>query len=150
VITNVTASETRRVDLVFGIGYQDSIEQAQAVLEEVVAAHPLVLQDPAPVIRVNELADSAVNFIVRPWTKTADYWTVHWDLHRAVKEAFDARGISIPFPQTDMHIHVGDKSQAAAAAALSGAKKLNPGGETGFAAGDDGAGEPDQYGNERG
>jgi len=107
VITNVTASDTRRVDLVFGIGYNDSIEKAQAVLEEVVTAHPLVLKDPAPVIRVNELADSAVNFIVRPWTKTEDYWTVYWDLQRTVKEVFDARSISIPFPQTEMHLHVG-------------------------------------------
>jgi len=106
VITNVTASDTRRVDLVFGIGYGDSIEAAQKVLEGVVANHPLVLEDPAPVIRVSELADSSVNFIVRPWTKTGDYWTVYWDLQRAVKEAFDANGISIPFPQTDMHLHV--------------------------------------------
>ncbi|MFD0980300.1 mechanosensitive ion channel family protein [Tropicimonas aquimaris] len=106
VITNVTASDTRRVDLVFGIGYDDSIEEAQQVLEEVVAAHSLVLSDPAPVIRVNELADSSVNFIVRPWTQVADYWTVYWDLTRSVKEAFDKKGISIPFPQTDMHIHV--------------------------------------------
>jgi small conductance mechanosensitive channel len=106
VITNVTASDTRRVDLVFGIGYGDSIEAAQKVLEELVANHPLILEDPAPVIRVSELADSSVNFIVRPWTNTGDYWTVYWDLQRAVKEAFDANGISIPFPQTDMHIHV--------------------------------------------
>jgi hypothetical protein len=97
VITNVTASDTRRVDLVFGIGYGDSIEQAQKVLEEVVAHHPLVLKDPAPVIRVNELADSSVNFIVRPWTKTGDYWTVYWDLQRAVKEAFDQRHLD-PLP----------------------------------------------------
>jgi small conductance mechanosensitive channel len=115
VITNVTASDTRRVDLVFGISYGDSIEQAQAVLEEVVANHPLVLKDPAPNIRVNELADSSVNFIVRPWTKTGDYWTTYWDLQRAVKEAFDANGISIPFPQTDMHLHVADSGKAAGA-----------------------------------
>lgn len=106
VITNVTASETRRVDLVFGIGYDDSIETAQRVLEETVAAHELVLHEPKPVIRVNELADSSVNFVVRPWVKSADYWTVHWDLMRQVKEAFDAAGISIPFPQSDMHLHV--------------------------------------------
>ncbi|MEO1459044.1 MAG: mechanosensitive ion channel domain-containing protein [Pseudomonadota bacterium] len=103
VITNVTSSETRRVDLVFGIGYDDSIETAQRVLEETVAAHPLVMKDPAPVIRVNELADSAVNFIVRPWVKGGDYWTVHWDLTRQVKEAFDAADISIPYPQQDVH-----------------------------------------------
>ena len=112
VITNVTASDTRRVDLVFGIGYGDSIEQATEVLEKVVTEHPLVLEDPAPVIRVSELADSSVNFIVRPWTKTDDYWTVFWDLQRSVKEAFDNSGISIPFPQTDMHVHVSNPAPA--------------------------------------
>ncbi|MDV7144255.1 mechanosensitive ion channel family protein [Tropicimonas sp. TH_r6] len=106
VITNTTASEIRRVDLVFGIGYDDSIEEAQRVLEEVVAAHEKVLSDPAPVIRVGALADSSVNFIVRPWTLSEDYWAVLWDLNRSVKEAFDAHGISIPFPQADMHIKV--------------------------------------------
>ncbi len=106
VITNVTASPTRRVDLVFGIGYGDSIAHATEVLESVVARHPLVLAEPEPVIRVSELADSSVNFIVRPWAKTTDYWAVYWDLHRSVKEAFDASGISIPFPQTDMHVHL--------------------------------------------
>ena len=104
-ITNATASDTRRVDLVFGIGYADDVEKAQAVLEKLVADHPLVLADPAPVIRVNELADSSVNFVVRPWTKTGDYWTVYWDLVKGVKLAFDREGISIPFPQQDVHIH---------------------------------------------
>ena len=106
VITNVTASATRRVDLVFGIGYGDSIEQAHKVLEDIVARHPLILEEPEPVVRVSELGDSSVNFIVRPWTKTENYWAVYWDLQREVKEAFDANGISIPFPQTDMHVHV--------------------------------------------
>jgi small conductance mechanosensitive channel len=104
VITNVTTSATRRVDLVFGIGYDDDIEAAQRVLEEVVAAHPAVLKDPAPVIRVSALNASSVDFIVRPWSNTADYWTVYWDLTRQVKEAFDAAGVSIPFPQQDLHI----------------------------------------------
>ena len=112
VITNVTASETRRIDLVFGIGYGDSIERANEVLEQVVNSHPLVLSDPAPTIRVSELADSWVNFIVRPWAKTLDYWTVYWDLQRSIKEAFDNNGISIPFPQTDMHVHVVDQASA--------------------------------------
>ena len=103
-ITNATASETRRVDLVFVIGYSDDVEKAQAVLEKLVAGHPLVLADPAPVIRLNELADSSVNFVVRPWTKTADYWTVYWDLIKSVKLAFDREGISIPFPQRDVHL----------------------------------------------
>lgn len=104
-ITNATASPTRRVDLVIGVGYSDDLDKAQAVLERVVRGHPLVLADPAPVIQVAALADSSVNFIVRPWTRTADYWTVSWDLTKAVKQAFDAEGISIPFPQRDVHLH---------------------------------------------
>ncbi|MCA0938299.1 mechanosensitive ion channel family protein [Salipiger pacificus] len=106
VITNTTASDTRRVDLTFGIGYADSIEKAQEVLEQVVAEHPLILEDPAPVIRVNALGASSVDFVCRPWTKVDDYWTVYWDLTRQVKEAFDREGISIPFPQADMHVHM--------------------------------------------
>jgi small conductance mechanosensitive channel len=106
VITNVTASDTRRVDLVFGIGYDDSIEDAQRVLEDTVQAHPLILKEPEPIIRVNGLGASSVDFICRPWVKSADYWTVYWDLTRQVKENFDRAGISIPFPQTDMHIHM--------------------------------------------
>ncbi|MCF7985061.1 MAG: mechanosensitive ion channel family protein [Thiohalocapsa sp.] len=148
VITNVTASETRRVDLVFGIGYDDSIEQAQQVLEDVVTNHPLVLEDPAPNIRVSELGDSSVNFIVRPWTKTADYWTVYWDLQRAVKEAFDANGISIPFPQTDMHLHVTDSEKATspAAATLTGDDNGKRRAASDYAHGDDGADEPGEAG----
>jgi small conductance mechanosensitive channel len=105
IITNVNAMPTRRVDLVFGIGYGDDIALAQKVLEETVAAHPLVLDKPEPMIRVNELADSSVNFICRPWAKTGDYWDVYWDLTRQVKERFDAAGLSIPFPQQDVHLH---------------------------------------------
>ena len=153
VITNVTASDTRRVDLVFGISYGDSIEQAQKVLEEVVANHPLVLKDPVPVIRVNELADSSVNFIVRPWAKTGDYWTIYWDLQRAVKEAFDNNGISIPFPQTDMHLHVADSGKAtgtAVVSALSGDDTGRPREATGYASGDYGADEPRDDDSERG
>ena len=104
VITNVTASATRRVDLVFGISYEDSIPDALRVIEETVKAHPLVLADPEPVIRVHELAASSVNFVCRPWTKTADYWTVYWDLTHRMKEAFGDAGISIPYPQQDVHI----------------------------------------------
>ncbi len=105
IITNVNALPTRRVDLVFGIGYGDDIAVAQKVLEETVAEHPLVLDNPEPTIRVNELADSSVNFICRPWAKTQDYWSVYWDLTRQVKERFDAAGLSIPFPQQDVHLH---------------------------------------------
>jgi small conductance mechanosensitive channel len=103
VITNVTGSSERRVDLVFGIGYDDDIALAERVLAEVVAAHPQVLKEPEPVIRVAELADSSVNLICRPWVKTPDYWPVYWEITRAVKERFDAEGISIPFPQRDVH-----------------------------------------------
>jgi small conductance mechanosensitive channel len=104
VITNVTASDTRRVDLVFGISYDDSIEDAQSVIDEVVRAHPLVLKDPEPVIRVHELAASSVNFVCRPWARTTDYWTVYWDLTHQIKDAFARAGISIPYPQQDIHI----------------------------------------------
>lgn len=109
-ITNATASDTRRVDLVFGVGYGDDLDKAQQILERVVKAHPQVLAEPAPLIKVNQLADSAVNFVVRPWTKTADYWTVYWDLTRSVKQAFDAEGISIPFPQRDIYVHQVERS----------------------------------------
>jgi len=105
VITNVTVNETRRVDLVFGIAYDDDAEKAVKVMEEVVKAHPLVLEDPAPVIRMHELADSSVNFVCRPWTKTSDYWAVYWDLTQQVKRRFDEEGISIPFPQRDVHLY---------------------------------------------
>ena len=105
IITNVTGSETRRVDMVFGIGYDDDIAKAQGILEKIVKDHPLVLGSPEPVIRVNELADSSVNFVCRPWTKTSDYWAVYWDITRQVKEKFDQNSISIPFPQRDVHIH---------------------------------------------
>jgi len=104
IITNVTHSATRRVDMTFGIGYDDNIEQAQKVMEQILSEHPLVLKDPAPTIKVNELADSSVNFICRPWVKTADYWTVFWEVTRTVKERFDEQGISIPYPQSDLHI----------------------------------------------
>jgi small conductance mechanosensitive channel len=124
VITNVTASETRRVDLVFGIAYEDSIEEAQRVLEAVVRAHPLVLPEPEPVIRVNALGTSSVDFICRPWALSSDFWTVYWDLTRQVKEAFDAAGISIPFPQTDLHVRmpkdIAGKSMPAPVAAMAG------------------------------
>lgn len=104
IITNVTASTTRRVDLVFGISYEDSIPEALEVMERVVKSHPAVLKDPEPVVKVHQLADSSVNFICRPWVRTKDYWNVYWDLTHQMKEAFDAAGISIPFPQRDVHM----------------------------------------------
>ncbi len=104
-ITNVTGSDTRRVDMTFGISYSDDQAKAQRILESIVDSHALVLKDPAPTIKLHELGDSSVNFICRPWTKTADYWAVYWDITRSVKERFDAEGISIPFPQQDVHIY---------------------------------------------
>ncbi len=108
VITNATGVDTRRVDMEFGIGYDDDIDQAQAILEEIVAAHPKALKDPEPTIRMNTLADSSVNFICRPWARTADYWDVYWDVTKAVKQRFDAAGIGIPFPQRDVHLYIED------------------------------------------
>jgi small conductance mechanosensitive channel len=113
VITNVTGSDTRRVDLVFGIGYQDDAQSAQRIMEEVVAQHELVLEEPAPVVRLHELGESSVNFVCRPWTKTSDYWAVYWDVTRRVKERFDAEGISIPFPQRDVHLYTVESGKPA-------------------------------------
>ena len=104
IITNVTHSDTRRVDMTFSIGYNDDIDQAENVMKKILAEHPLVLKDPAPGIAITELADSSVNFNCRPWAKTDDYWTVYADVTRAVKEAFDKEGISIPYRQIDIHL----------------------------------------------
>lgn len=104
-ITNATASDTRRVDMSFGIGYEDDIQLAKSILEKLVKDHQLVLDDPAPVVQLHELGDSSLNFVCRPWSKTADYWTVYWEITRAVKEEFDRNGISIPFPQRDVHVY---------------------------------------------
>ena len=105
IITNLTGTSKRRVDLVFGIGYSDDIAKAQKILEDILANNESILKDPEPVVKVHELADSSVNFVVRPWVKTENYWDVYWDITRAVKERFDAEGVSIPFPQRDVHLH---------------------------------------------
>ncbi len=104
-IVNYSANDTRRVDLVMGISYDDDIDKAKAILEEVVAADERVLKDPAPTIAVVELADSSVNFVVRPWVRTADYWGAYFGLTEAVKKRFDQEGISIPYPQQDVYMH---------------------------------------------
>ena len=104
-IVNFTGRDIRRVDLVFGIGYDDNIRHATDVLMEVAGEHKLVLDEPPVMVNVDELADSSVNLLCRPWVKTKDYWAVRWDLTRQVKERFDAEGISIPFPQRDVHMH---------------------------------------------
>ncbi|MCX2980674.1 mechanosensitive ion channel [Halieaceae bacterium IMCC14734] len=105
VIRNVTKQSTRRVDLTFGVSYSDDIEQTERVLEEIVSSNAMILKEPEALIRLHELGDSSVNFIIRAWTTTDDYWDVYWDLIRTVKLRFDAEGISIPFPQRDVHIH---------------------------------------------
>ena len=105
VIKNVTAQSIRRVDLVFGISYTDDILKTEKVLEEIVNSHESVLKDPETNIRLHELGDSSVNFIVRPWVKTEDYWETYWAITRAVKMRFDEEGISIPFPQRDVHLY---------------------------------------------
>ncbi len=105
VITNVTGSDTRRVDMMFGISYTDDINKAQKALEDIVKAHKFILDSPTPIIRLHELADSSVNFVCRPWAKTDHYWDVYWDITRSVKELFDKKSISIPFPQRDVHVY---------------------------------------------
>ncbi len=104
-IINFSAKETRRVDMVFGIGYDDDLKKAKNLLEKMLSEDSRVLQDPAPVVAVSELADSSVNFIVRPWVKSADYWGLFWDFTEKVKLTFDAENISIPYPQQDVHMH---------------------------------------------
>jgi small conductance mechanosensitive channel len=105
VIRNITANPTRRVDLVMGIGYEDDIAKARKIMSDIVAADDRILKDPAPTIAVSELGDSSVNFVVRPWVKTGDYWDVYFSLTEKIKLAFDQEGISIPFPQRDIHIY---------------------------------------------
>ncbi len=102
-ITNFSAKDTRRVDMVFGISYDDDIRKAKQILEEIIAADDRVLDEPAPVIALSELADSSVNFIVRPWAKSSDYWALLWDTTETVKLKFDEAGVSIPYPQMDVH-----------------------------------------------
>jgi small conductance mechanosensitive channel len=104
-ITNYSARDTRRVDMVFGIGYGDDIQKAKRILSDIIAADERVLAEPAPVIALGELGDSSVNFLVRPWVNSGDYWALLWETNEKVKQAFDDNGISIPFPQMDVHIN---------------------------------------------
>ncbi len=110
VIKNVTAQKVRRVDLEFGIGYSDDIEHAERVMQDVVSSHEMVLKKPETMIKLHTLGDSSVNFVVRPWTKTEDYWDVYWDITREIKMRFDREGISIPFPQRDVHVYTEDEA----------------------------------------
>jgi small conductance mechanosensitive channel len=104
-IINYSAKDSRRLDLVFGVSYNDDLQKVKAVLYDILKNDDRILKDPAPTIGVLELADSSVNFAVRPWVRTGDYWTLFFDLKEKIKERFDAEGISIPFPQQDVHLY---------------------------------------------
>jgi small conductance mechanosensitive channel len=103
-IKNITAYDTRRCDLLIGIAYGSSIQKAEEIVESLIKQDERILTDPEPMIAVAELADSSVNLHVRPWVATTDYWAVRFDLTRKIKEAFDANGIEIPFPQRVVHM----------------------------------------------
>jgi small conductance mechanosensitive channel len=105
VIKNVTAQDHRRVDMIFGIGYSDDINKAEEILNDILRSHDKILDDPEPVVRLHTLGESSVDFVVRPWVKIDDYWDVYWDVTKTVKLRFDAEGISIPFPQRDVHVY---------------------------------------------
>jgi len=104
-ITNYSNKGTRRVDLIFGIGYGDDIDKARNLIQDELSREKRILPEPAPQIVVVELAESSVNFAVRPWVNAGDYWNVYFDLTENVKKRFDAEGITIPFPQRDIHVY---------------------------------------------
>jgi small conductance mechanosensitive channel len=108
IIRNITAEKTRRVDMTFGISYDDDIPKAERILEDILATNEKVLEEPEPDVKLHTLGESSVDFVVRPWVRTDDYWNVYWDVTREVKMRFDAEGISIPFPQRDVHIYRAD------------------------------------------
>lgn len=110
-ITNYSKHATRRIDYTIGVSYNADLKKTKAILTEVVTNHPLVMKDPAPTIGVMTLADSSVNFVVRPWVKTSDYWSVYYELLQSMKEALDEHNIEIPFPQMSVHINRGDVSE---------------------------------------
>ncbi len=103
-ITNVSAHPTRRIDMTLGVGYDDDLNKAKQIMEDLLAADERVLKDPVATIAVANLGDSSVEFVIRPWVNSADYWSVKFDFTKAVKEKFDAEGISIPYPQSDVHV----------------------------------------------
>ncbi|MDD1782902.1 small-conductance mechanosensitive channel MscS [Enterovibrio sp. ZSDZ35] len=110
-ITNYSRHETRRIDFVIGVSYKADLQKTKEVLTRVVMADERVLKDPEPTVGVHALMDSSVNFVVRPWVKTADYWGAYFDLMQAIKEELDKEGIEIPFPQMDVHYHAAAKEQ---------------------------------------
>ncbi len=115
-ITNITAKPQRRIDLIVGVGYGDDLKKVKKVLSAIVEKNEYVLKTPAPTIAVSELADNSVNLVVRPWVKTKDYWTARFELMEAIKTTFDKEGISIPFPQRDLHIIEGNSEAVKKAA----------------------------------
>jgi len=104
-ITNYSAKDTRRVDMVIGVGYGDDLKKVREILEDILAIDDRILEDPAPTIGVLELGDNSVNFAVRPWVKKEDYWGAYFDITETVKRRFDEEGISIPYPQRDVHLY---------------------------------------------
>ncbi|MGO2415142.1 MAG: mechanosensitive ion channel family protein [Cobetia crustatorum] len=104
-ITNYSALPTRRLDLIVGVSYDDDIRKVKAVLEELVEGDERIMKEPSHLIAVAELADSSVNFNFRMWCNASDYWALKWDMNERIKLTFDERGISIPYPQRDVHIH---------------------------------------------
>ena len=105
IITNYSANDTRRVDMTIGVSYDDDLDKVRTTLQALIDADERILKDPACTIAVAELADSSVNFAVRPWVRTADYWGVQFDLTEAIKKRFDKEGISFPYPQQDVHVY---------------------------------------------
>ena len=105
IITNYSANDTRRVDMVVGVSYDDDLDKVRSTLQQLIDAEDRVLDEPACTIAVSALADSSVNFVVRPWVKSSDYWGVMFDMTEAIKKRFDQEGISFPFPQQDVHLH---------------------------------------------
>jgi small conductance mechanosensitive channel len=106
VIRNMTSQDKRRVDLTFAVGYENDVATVERLLQEIVDGEVRVLKDPAPLIKLHQLAESSVNFVVRAWTLQDQYWDVYWDITRAVTLRFDEEGIKIPFPQRELHVNM--------------------------------------------
>lgn len=120
-ICNYSANPTRRLDMVFGCGYDDDIKLAKSTIERIITASKYVLKDPAPLVAVSELGANSVDFVARPWVKSEDYWTAKFELIEQIKQAFDEEGLSIPYPQRDVHIHeVKEKAKPKKKAASTG------------------------------
>ncbi|MDA0679984.1 MAG: mechanosensitive ion channel [Proteobacteria bacterium] len=105
IITNFSANDARRVDMLIGVRYGDDLDKVRRTVQELVDADDRILKDPACLIAVTELADSSVNFAIRPWVKTDEYWAVKFELTEAIKKRFDRDDISFPFPQQDVHLY---------------------------------------------